>query len=154
METHCKNPDKCPANIERERDMSELKQDYEKTTKALKETDGKLNKAVTASAVTNTKLDGLIQEIRRDRADNQRLNGMFFEEFKTVHKRITDGRVEFVKQIGDAKLASAQATGEIKAGQGETKGLLRNKIDWPEIIKLAILISTILGIFKYVLPNT
>lgn len=149
---HCANPDTCPTNVERERDMRQIKRDYDNTQKQLKDTDGKLNVAITEAAITNTKVDELVKEIRRDRADNQRLHEMHITEFKAVHKRVTDGRVETVKMIGDAKLVSAHADGQLTAAQVETKGMIKGKVDWAEIIKLVLLLSAILGIFKYLLP--
>jgi hypothetical protein len=133
--------------------MERITRDYDKTQKQLSKTDEKLNAVITEAAVTNSKVNELVGEIRRDREDSQRLHGMIFEEFKSVHKRVTENRVEAVKMIGNAQLASTQANGEIKASQVETKGILKGKIDWAEATKLVLLISAILGIFKYVLPN-
>ena len=154
MEDHCENPDTCPTNKERERDMETMRQDYSKTTEALKLTDEKLNSVVTTSAVTNEKLDGLIGEIRRDRIDNQRQHEKHRSEFRAIHKRVTDAKVETTQAIGDAKLASAQANGQLEVKQATTKGLLKGKFDLAEMGKLIFLISAVLGIFKYLLPGT
>ena len=154
MSDHCKSPDTCPINKERERDMETIKQDYSETKEALKKTDEKLNSVVTVSAVTNEKLDGLIGEIRRDRIDNQRAHEIHLSEFKAIHKRVTDAKIETTQAIGDAKLASAQADGKLEIKQATTKGLLKGKFDLAEMGKLVFLISAVLGIFKYLMPGT
>lgn len=150
---HCADPQKCPTNQERLRDMEDIKEAYNNSQRAYEETNTKLAATNLELVKQTTVIEGLARSVREYKADTEHELDGIAEEQKALHSRVTNLAVETTRELGNIKTEFAAREGELKVGQATTKGLLKNKIDWPEIIKLVLLISMILGIFKYVLPG-
>lgn len=138
-EQHCQDPSTCPTNIERERDMEAMKEDYDRTQSALEETNASLSGVKTEVAVTNKSIENLCDEIRRDREFNERERERRMREEAILHKRITDHKTETVNSIAAAKIASVQEDADIKVNQA-------SKLSTGDLVKLFLLFSTVVGI--------
>lgn len=140
MENHCDDPAKCPTNIERRRDMKAMTEDYKRTTEALKETNDELAGIGTDLAVINNSVANLLDEIKQDREDVRQRDMRFQDELKTIHGRVTEGRVEAIKMIAKAQIAAAQESGDIKVNQA-------SKLSTGDLFKLFAIFGTLLTIF-------
>lgn len=150
---HCADPENCPTNRERLRDMEEVTEAYNNSQRVHEETNEKLASTNIELVKQTAAIEGLAHSVREYKADTEHELDGIAQEQKALHSRVTNLALETKGELGNIRTEFATREGELKVGQATTKGLLKNKIDWPEVIKLVLLVSMILGIFKYVLPG-
>lgn len=151
-ESHCGDPANCPTNQERLRDMESITDAYEKSQQAYEETNRKLESTNSEIIKNTAEVRGLAASVKEYKADTEHDFDEVSQDQKALHSRITTLALETNTELGKIRTDFAEREGELKVGQAATKGALKSKIDWAEIIKLAALMASMLTLFKYVLP--
>jgi len=156
---HCADPDSCPPNKAlsqrialMDRRYYEVKENYERVSGAIEENTRQMEEAVVNLALASAAVKTLNKSIGEMARINENQHGKLEAEDRSLHKRITDSRTETTKLIGDVKTSMAEKIGDLKVADTKNEGKLGSKLDMGEILKLVLLLSATLGIFKYLLP--
>ena len=141
-DSNCESPDKCSATIEQKAEMKQIKDDYRRTHKALEENTRQIAGVKMLIAETATETRAFVRQGKESSDRNDREHTKIENEQKNIHSRINTFKEAVAKEVASLKVAD-------EANKGKTN----QKLDLAEVVKMALLISAILGIFKYVLPN-
>ena len=149
---HCTDPETCTTNKERLRDMEQITNAYNESQKAYEATNRKLDSTNNELVKQTAEIRGLADSVKEYKTDTEHDFDIVAQDQKALHSRVTNLALETTQELGKIRTDFAKREGELKVGQATTKGALKGKVDWAEIIKLTFLMGSLLGIFKYVLP--
>ena len=152
MDIHCTNPKDCPTNRERLRDMEQIKDSYDKSQQALEENTQQIQDLNLNLVEQSGKIDTLLGAVKEYKEENEKEHDKAASGQSDLHSRVTGLALHTEKELGNLRAEFIKKDAALEVGQAQVKGAVRGKVDWAEIIKLVMLISTILGIYKYVLP--
>jgi len=130
----------------------QIKNDYARLSKTIEENSMHMEAAVVNLATTATEVKSLAKSIQEMARINEKEHGKLEAEDRALHARVTNAVNESTKLAGNIKTSIAEKIGDLKVADKQNEGKLRSKLDIGEMLKLLLLLSTTLGIFKYLLP--
>ena len=126
---------------------------YDRTHGAIEENSQHLQETNIVLAGVSGDIKALTQSLRAYEAANSKEHTGFTFVDSNLHSRITVTQLELKEAKGEISTQIAKEIGAVGKSMAETSGKIKGKVDWPEIIKLVMLMGALLGIFKYVLPG-